>query len=157
MQLLIEQKLQSKNIPFRLIELKANAYTVEDVVNNSAGEIRPDEICKTIILRGKKTDKKYAVLLKGLDKLNFSGAKKYFGEEVTIATSQQVVDAADVEPGAVCPLLLNIPLFVDSRVLVLYRMNCGSGHHLYGLEVEIEALKKLTNFTQVQLAKASHE
>jgi len=153
MELKVEKLLRDKKIEYRLIKLSQNAYTVDDVVRYSEENVNPDKICKTIVLRGRKTAKKTAVLLRGNDKLDFSGAKKFFGEEMTFANPEQVEEAAGVEPGAVCPFLLKVALFVDRRVTTLERINCGSGNHLYGLEFATKDLAKGIDYEVVDLAK----
>lgn len=155
MELEVEKILKEKNIEYRLIKLTQNAYTVEDVVKYSESAVAPDEICKTIIVRGKKTGDKKAILLRGNDKVNFSGIKKLFGEEMTVADPEQVKEATGVEPGAVCPLLLKVPLLVDRKVFDLEKINCGSGDHLYGLEFGTKDLTKCVEFKIEDLSKIS--
>lgn len=158
MELPIEKLLKGKRIEYKLIKLKQNAYTVDDVVRYSAG-VRPDEICKTLILRGKKTGRKFAIFLRGCDRIDFPKTRKLFGEETGIASPEEVGKAAGVSPGAVCPFLLNlnVPLFVDGKVMVLQKINCGSGHHLYGLEFRREDLAKGVSYQLVDLSKAHAE
>jgi len=151
----VEKLLKEKRVEYRFIKLSQNAYTVDDVVKYSEEDINPDEICKTIILRGKKSGKNVAILLRGNDKVNFSEAKKIFGEEMTIANEEQVRVATGVRPGAVCPFLLNVALFVDKRVMNLERINCGSGNHLYGLEFKTKDLAKGMDYKTVDLARIS--
>ncbi len=153
MELQVEKLLKEKGIEYRLIKLSQNAYTVDDVVKYSEGNVNSAEICKTIILRGKKSGKNVAILLKGDDRVNFLEAKKIFGEEMTIADEKQVKEATGVEPGAVCPFLLNVPLLVDKRAMDLEKINCGSGNHLYGLEFKAKDLVKITDYKIVDLAK----
>jgi len=155
MELKIEKVLKSRQIDYRLIKLSQNAYTVDDVVKYSGVDINQYEICKTIILRGKKSGKKIAVLLKGDDKVDFSGVKKLFGEEMTVANAEQVKEVAGVEPGAVCPFFLNVTLFVDKEVLTLEKIHCGSGDHLYGLEFEPKYLAKAIDYKVVDIVKES--
>lgn len=153
MELKIEELLKNKGVVYRIIKLTQKAYTVEDVVKYSEGKVQPEEICKTIILTSKKRRRVIAVLLKGNDKLDFSAVKKIFGERLAIAHPDQVREAGGVEPGAVCPFLLKVPLFVDKNVLALKSINCGSGHHLYGLEFDFGDLAKGINYKTTKLSK----
>lgn len=155
MELPVEKLLKEKGIEYRLIKLSQKARTVDDVAKDPEGEVRLDEICKTIILRGKKSGKNIAVLLRGTDMINFAEAEKVFGEGAALANKEQVKKAAGVEPGAVCPFLLNVELFVDKRVMEIKKMNCGSGDHLYGLEVHTRYLAKAAGYKIVDLAKIS--
>lgn len=149
----VERILKEKGVGYRLVELSQEAFTVDDVVKYSKGDVNPNEICKTIILCGRKTGKRAAFLLRGNDKLDFSKIKKLLGEEMAIANQNQVKEASGVEPGAVCPFLVKVPLFVDERVMFLKQINCGSGHHLYGLEFKSEDLSKSINYELVDLSK----
>ncbi len=45
------KQLKAKGIAFRLIELKDRAVSVDDVVRFSNGDIKKDEICKTMIIK----------------------------------------------------------------------------------------------------------
>ncbi len=153
MDLQVEELLTGMGIEYRLIRLSRRAFTVDDVIKYAQGDVKPTEICKTIILQSKRGSNKVAVLLRGIDKLDFSKIKKVIGEEMTIANSEQVKDAAGVEPGAVCPLLLSIPLLVDEKVNLLTRINCGSGSHLYGLEFKKEDLVKGVQYEIVDVSK----
>jgi len=152
MELPVEKLLKEKGIRYRLIELSQKAYTVEDVVKYSGGDIDPKEICKTIVLKGKKTGGKWAVLLRGEDRLDFSKAKEIFREALSIAGTEEVKEVGGVEPGAVCPFLLQVPLYVDRRVLELEKINCGSGNLLYGIEFRVEDLGRVVGYQVVDVA-----
>jgi prolyl-tRNA editing enzyme YbaK/EbsC (Cys-tRNA(Pro) deacylase) len=110
-QLPIETVLQQAGISFRLVRLPENVFTVADVKNHLDGDLQVEEICKTIIIAGKKSGRAVAIFLRGDDKLDFKKAKQLCGEEMTIATAEQVKAASGVEPGAVCPFLLTVPLY----------------------------------------------
>jgi len=153
MELRVEGVLKDKGIEYRLIKMRAAAFTVDDVAKYSDGKINPEETCKTIILSGKKTGKKAAVFLRGASKVNFSGAKKLFGEEMAIATAETVKEVSGVDPGAVCPFMLTAPLYVDKKVLALETINCGSGDHLHGLEFKTKDLGKGVKYEVVEVAK----
>ena len=130
----VERVLKSKDIDYRLIELSDRALTVQDVMRFSKGDIAIDEICKTIIVKD-ETGSKYAFLLRGSDKIDFSKANRLIGKKLSIARSSEVKEATGVEPGAICPIVLKVPLYVDERVIKLNRINFGSGNHLYGIEM----------------------
>src|SRR3989338_5150485 len=118
-ELAVEAVLREAGVNYRLITLNDKAYTVDDVIRLAKEAVKPEEVCKTIVLRGKQTNAKAAIFLRGNDKGDFSAAKKYFGEEMAIATPEQVEEVAGVAPGAVCPFLLTVPLFLDQQVLSL--------------------------------------
>ena len=146
--------LESKGIDFRLIELEERALSIEDVIRYSKGPINVDEICKTMILKDRKGGR-YAVLLRGGDRVDYGKSGEAIGEKVGIASFAEVKVAVGVDPGAVCPLLLEMDLLVDRRVMELEKLNFGSGNHLYGLEIKTRDLEKVVDFRVVDIAKVS--
>ncbi|MEM7821731.1 MAG: YbaK/EbsC family protein [Candidatus Aenigmatarchaeota archaeon] len=137
----LTNQLKERGIKFRLIELKDRAITVEDVVKFSKEDIKPEQICKTLIV---KTNKGYVgVFLKGDKKINLDRLRGVLNSKVNLANLEEVKEASGVERGAVCPLLLDIPLVMDEEVLDLERVNFGSGDCLYGIEMKPEDILKL--------------
>ena len=67
----------------------------------------------------------------------------------------EVRKAVGVDPGAVCPITLNMGLLVDSKVMETEKINFGSGNHMYGLEIRTRDLKKVVAFRVVDVAKAA--
>ena len=145
--------LDSKGIEYRLIELEERALSIEDVIRFSKEEINVDEICKTMILKDGEGGG-YAVLLLGGDKVDYGKASKAIGNKVSIASFAEVKQAVGVDPGAVCPLTLNIDLLVDRKVMETERINFGSGNHMYGLEIRTRDLEKVVGLRVVDIAKA---
>jgi len=145
--------LKERKINYKLIKLSEKAVSFEDVVKYAKDEINPNEICKTIIVKDKNGDK-YAFLLKGDNKIDFSKAKEVIGNNVSFVGYEDLVKSTGIEPGAVCPLILNMPLFVDKEVLGLKKINFGSGDHLYGLEIDPKDLKKIVSFKEVSIVQS---
>ena len=143
--------LSEKGIPYRLIELSDRAISVEDVIAYSKSTIKAEEICKTIIVKDKK-GKKYGMFLRGNDRLDFKKLKKILGK-VSIASFKEVKESTGVEPGAVCPLTIDIPIIVDERVFDIESLNFGSGDHLYGIEIRTEDLNKVIDFKVEDIAE----
>ena len=131
----VERLLSGKGINYRLMELTDCAMTVADVARYSKGDINVEEICKTVIMRDGKGGC-YAFFLVGTDRVDVIKARRLTGKNLRIANSAEVRDSAKVDPGAVCPLTLRIPLIVDTRITALKHVNFGSGHHLYGIEMK---------------------
>ena len=145
--------LEEKGVDYRLIELKDRAISVSDVIRYSKERVRPEEICKTIILRDGE-GARHAVFLPGDRRIDFEKARAIIGGKVSIASYDEVKDATGVEPGAVCPLLLRIPLFVDEGVLSRERINFGSGDHLYGIEIRSQDLAMVVDYELVDVAES---
>ena len=146
----VEEILEQKDIKYRLIELHDRAITVNEVIEYSKEPINPDEICKTIIVKHKK--QYHALFLRGADKIDFKKLRDTIGKS-SIASRVEVKEIAGVEPGAVCPLLLDIPVVVDTRVLELDKLNFGSGDHLYGVEIDSGDLCRVLEYRVADFAE----
>ena len=145
--------LRGKGVDFRLIELIQRAVSVEDVVRYAVSEIAVDEICKTILLKGYDGEM-HAALLLGSHRVDLTKVRGVIGVSIRIATFEEVKAATGVESGAVCPILLRAPLLVDSRVLAKERINFGSGHHLYGLEIDPRDLERIVEYRVADITEA---
>lgn len=146
-----EKLLKKLNIDYKLIELRDRALTVEDVIKYSNGRLDSDEICKTIIL--KDGEKFYAAFLLGKHKIDFKKLENATGIKFSIVKPQEVEQNTGMEPGAVCPILIRMPIFLDNRVLEKRKVNFGSGNHLYGLEIATKDLSRVFNYKTVDMAK----
>ncbi len=151
MELASAKLLEEKGVEYRVVELTERAVTVEDVVRYAKHEIDPDEICKTIILKDRE-GRIYAVFLRGGDRIDFKKLRGLIGK-ASVAEPDEVEEATGFKPGAVCPLTLDVPLYIDERVFMKERINFGSGNHLYGIELSPKDLAKVINFKVVDAAK----
>jgi len=151
MKLASAKLLDEKGIDYRIIELTDRAVTVEDVVRYAKHGVDPDEICKTIVLKDRE-GRMLAVFLRGGDRIDFKKLRRVIGK-ASVAVSDDVEEATGVKPGAVCPLMLDVPLYVDERVFMKERINFGSGNHLYGIELSPNDLAKVIDFMVVDAAK----
>ena len=144
------QLLEKQGVQYRLIELNHAAVTVRDVVEYSKTPINPGEICKTIILRDKTGGFK-AVLLRGADRVDLKKAERQIGAS-RVASLREVKRVTGVEPGAVCPLLLDVPVYVDEAVLRLDYVNFSSGEPMYGIEIRAVDLQRVLEYCTVDVA-----
>jgi len=136
----VEKILKKKNFPYRLIQLKGKSISAKDVVKH--GDVDKKEICKTIIVKDKKRNF-YACFLKGNDMIDKNKVREIIKSKTTIATHDNVREIAKANPGEVCPILLNIKIFVDKKVIKLKRVNFGSGDLYYGIEMKLDDLLKI--------------
>ena len=144
MVLRVEEILDGAGVEYRVMELTDRAVSVDDVVRLSKGEINPGEICKTIIVKSKEGFT--ALFLRGSDRVSFKKLKGVTGK-ARIASSEDVMEVSGVRPGAVCPLLVPVPVIVDWKLLALDRINFGSGDHLYGIEMRSADLYRVLDYT----------
>jgi len=142
------QKLDEAGVEYSLFKLDKQAFTVEDVVKYSKGRVNVDEICKTMILTD---DEGYGcgLLLLGISRVDFKRLKTITGKILRLASRKQVVDLTGIEPGAICPIILDIPLFVDGQVFTKNRINFGSGNHLFGIEMNPIDLIKIVDYNRI--------
>ena len=147
-----EEILKEKHVPYKVIHLAGKSISVNDVVRNSNGNVNPDEICKTIIVEDNNGNG-YAFFIEGDKKIDFSKAKKIVGRKLRIMNSERLLELTGTEPGAVCPFLLDMPLFVDKAIFGKENIHFGSGDHLVGLEIKPDDLNKLVEFEIVDVVK----
>ena len=126
----IREFLEERGVNFKIIELSGVARSVEDVLRLSNNTINEDEIIKTLIAKD-KSGKFVGCILRGGDRLKNSLIDR-------LATKDEVVKIAGVEFGAVCPILLGVPIMIDEKVTRLKRVNMGSGDLLCGLEMNFK-------------------
>ncbi len=150
MKLPVEELMDKAGIEYRLIGLNDRAISVDDVIEFSKEFINPEEICKTILVKHKKHY--HALFLRGSDKIDFKRLRDIIGKS-SIASRAEVKMIAGVDPGAVCPLLLDVPVVVDQRVLGLERLNFGSGDHLFGVEIKSVDLSRVLGYVVADFAE----
>lgn len=132
----IEKYLKQNGVNFEVINLPSTAISVDDVVRLTGGQIKREEIVKTLIVKLKSGDF-IACLLKGDNRLKKCNIIE------RLALNEEVLKITKVKPGAVCPILIGIPVIVDQKVMELKRVNMGSGDHLKGLEMDLSDLLKV--------------
>jgi len=152
MKLEAERILDERGIDYKLIELTDRALSINDVIRFSKEPLKVDEICKTIIVKDRGGGK-HAILLLGGDRVDLVKAGRTIGSRLSIANPREVAEATGVEPGAVCPLLLSIPIYIDMRVTGKNRVNFGSGNHLYGIDIAFGDLAKVIEYKVVDVAE----
>lgn len=139
----IEKYLKQKKLPYKVINLGAEIFTVAGVVESGVDE---KEVVKTLIIRYQPNsspglEKGYlALALRGNDRVDFRKVRKLFSNKVELAKEDEVDKVAKVPIGAVCPILLDIPVYIDKKVLDLKHINMGSGDLTKGLEMELADL-----------------
>jgi prolyl-tRNA editing enzyme YbaK/EbsC (Cys-tRNA(Pro) deacylase) len=92
------------------------------------------------------------LLLKGTDLLDLNKLKSKIGKS-SIASIDEVFVIAGVELGAVRPLIVGIPVLIDSRVFKLELLNFSSRNKPYGVEIKSNDLFKVLDYELVDLAK----
>lgn len=162
----IEKYLQQKKIRHKISDLGGEVYKVEDVIKVG---INPDEILKTLIVRStvkenlQFKDKYFALVLRGKDRVDFKKVRRLFGGPSTtlkvnceLAKPEEVKKVAGVPVGAVCPILLDIPIFIDKNAMNLNHINMGSGDLTKELEMDFsDLLGAIGEYKLVELTSAA--
>lgn len=175
----IEKFLKSKNLKYQIIDLggdlpagKAGVYRVKDVVETGAKE---DEIVKTLIVRTPNNPNKirdkikparrqdfgkarrsfknipFVVLaVRGKDRVDFKKVRRLFGSKSELAKPEEVLKVVGVPVGAVCPILIEVPLYFDRMVMNLVHVNMGCGDLTKGLEMDFEDFEKAVGKYEVR-------
>lgn len=148
----VKERLTENGVQYRLIELSKPALTVKDVIEFSKEPIEQKEIYKTIIVKD-ENGKFYAALLKGNDLIDFGKMDKIIGLKTKIADPHEVSKVTKQTLGSLCPILLEIPIFIDRKVTCLDKINFGSGNPLYGIEVGVKDLVRIIESKIVDISK----
>ena len=149
----IEKFLKKKKIKYKVSDLGGQVYKVEDVIK--AG-VNPDEILKTLIVRTQTKEglefktQFYALVLRGKDRVDFKKVRRLFRGKSELATSEEVQKVAGVPIGAVCPILLEIPIYIDRKAMKLKHINMGSGDLTKELEMDSKDLLEVIGEYQVE-------
>ena len=139
----IEQYLKDRKIKHKISDLGGEVYKVEDVIK--AG-VNPDQILKTLIIRStvkeglELKDKYFALVLRGKDRIDFKKVRRLFEGKSDLAKPEEVKKVAGVPVGAVCPILLDIPIYIDKNAMRLEHVNMGSGDLTCELEMNFSDL-----------------
>lgn len=156
----IRQFLRKNKINHKISDLGGEVYKVEDVIK--AG-VNPDQILKTLIIKSRprvsslieqsthrillqdiersfKTMQYCALVIRGKDRLDFKKVRRIFGSKATLASASEVLEVAGVPVGAVCPILLDVSIYIDRKALNLKHVNMGSGDLTKELEMDFSDL-----------------
>ena len=149
----IERHLKKIKLSYTVIHLGDEIFTVRGVVETGVDE---DEIVKTLIIRTQQNLRRsqhkvkfIALAVRGKDRLDFKKVRKLFGSKSELAKAEEVLKVCKVPIGAVCPILLDIPVIFDNKVMKLKHVNMGSGDLTKGLEMDFGDLLKAIGDYQV--------
>ena len=151
----IEKYLRKKKIPYKVVDLGGEVFTVDEVKKTGVEE---GEIVKTLIVRIEELNKTQFVVLavRGCDRVDFKKVRRLFGPSTALRVNCELARPREVEKvcgvpiGAVCPILVGVPLYFDRKVMDLLHVNMGSGDLTKGLEMELTDLLKAVGDYKVE-------
>ncbi len=142
----IKKHLQQQKLPYKVIDLAHEAFTVADVVDIG---IKRDEVVKTLVVR--VGDGSFiALALRGDDRVDFKKVRRLFGSKSELAKPDEVLKVVGVPIGAVCPVLVGVPIYFDKMVMDLGNVHMGSGDLMHGLEMGLKDLLKAVGDYKVE-------
>ena len=115
------------------------AETVEESAQNT--DIEKGDIVKTLVFIA---DEPLAVLCSGDRRVEEEKLEEVVGEEVRMASPQEVEDATDYVIGGVSPFDLDIPVYMEEGVLQSELVKPAAGSRVVGVEINSSDLKELT-------------
>lgn len=129
----------------QLLAIKELDYEILDD-DGSGGE----NGVKTLIVR--VTGGFIALCLRLEDRVDFRKVSKNFGNKSELASADEVLKVTGVPVGAVCPILLEIPIYLDRSVLELEGVEMGSGALGKSLRMELKDLLVIIKYEVKDLA-----
>lgn len=139
--------LKEKGVEFRVIDLGGEIYRVADVV---AAGVEEQEVVKTLLVR--TNDGFVALCLRGEDRVDFKKVRAICGDRTEMARPEEVLKVVGVPIGAVCPILIGVPIIVDEKVMEIETINMGSGDLEKGLEMKLKDLLGLLEYEVKDIA-----
>ncbi len=141
----IKKFLDKLGLHYKIVDLGGEIFTVRGV---SETGVDKNEIVKTLVVRPNSGFITLAV--RGKDRIDFKKVRRLFGAKSELAKPEEVKRVIGVPIGAVCPILIEMPLYFDRKVMDLKHVNMGSGDLTKGLEMELEDLLKAVGKYKVE-------
>lgn len=143
----IQMLLDDNRVSYRVLPHSQAVYTVEDAVVARGVEAR--EMVKSILLREKSGSRYVMACVAGPDRLVPQLVRERLPgwKRLTFASSEEITDVTGYVRGAVAPLCLpdEVPVFIDSALARLEKVNISSGDPRAGLELATKDLVNLSN------------
>jgi Cys-tRNA(Pro)/Cys-tRNA(Cys) deacylase len=134
--------LKRRNLWFQIIKSERKLISSEDVEKFT--DVR-SPVCKTIVMTNGR-GKFFAAFLIGKSRVDLKKVQSAFNcKNLRLAKASELKENLNFAPGEVCPLLLDIPLIIDSNVLKREKVNFGSGDVNYGIEMKTQDILKCVN------------
>ncbi len=141
----ITELLDSRGIPYRVLEHQKEVFTCEEAARER--NVPLDEMVKCILLRD-KTGKHLLACLAADKRLDARKAAAVANcKRLSFASPKEIEDALGYRMGAIPPLLLKTPVLVvfDAGISKKEKVNISSGNARAGIELRASDLAKLAN------------
>lgn len=124
------------------VEPDSTSREVSNRVSIPRAKSRGSRQARTVDPASSKNVFYVALAVRGRDRVDFKKVRRLFGPKSELAKAGEVQEVVGVLVGAVCPILVGIPLYFDRKVLGLKNVNLGSGDLTKGLEMKLADLLK---------------
>lgn len=128
----ITQHLSKKHIVFEKVLFSDTAISARTKDTSVDHNYNPANAIKTLVLTAKRG--MIAVILRGGDTIDEEKAKSLFGKW-SILNQNDLQEKFGFMPGTVCPLDIDLPIFIDENVLKLEIWSMGAGDVDKGINV----------------------
>lgn len=132
------QTLQEAGIDAEFM-VHEKAETVAESAENT--DVEEGDIVKTLVFLAEEP---FAVLCSGNRRVDEEKLEEIVGEEVRMASPQEVEDATGYVIGGVSPFDLDIPVYMEDGVLESDSVKPAAGSRVVGVELRSSELKQLT-------------
>jgi Cys-tRNA(Pro) deacylase len=138
--------LNERRIDYRLLKLPERAYTVNDVVRLAG--VKTQEICKTILLIGKKSKRPVIVIVPGDKRVNIASVELIVNEKLRLARKDEIKQITGYELGALPPYghKKKIRTIVDKLLIMQPKINFSAGIHNLGVEINSRDFSRVVDF-----------
>lgn len=135
----VKTSLESKGVKFEEVHFTDTAISARTEDTSVDHNYDPESAIKTLIVSTKEGYK--GVILKGSDRIDQSKLKSIIGK-------WQVVDSDTLQkefgfaPGTICPIGLDIPIFIDETAIPMKVWSMGAGAVDKGVNIAVEEVLK---------------
>lgn len=132
------------NVEFKV---HAKSETAEESAKNNG--VKLDQVVKTLVF--KAGDEFIAVLCPGDRRVDEEKLEETTGEEVRMARPGEVKEATGYVVGGVSPFDLEIPVYMEEKLLERDIVKPAAGSRVVGVEISPEKLKEVTGSGKAEL------
>lgn len=105
---IVQEFLDSKGIPLRVMELKESTRTVEEAAQTVG--VAPGQIVKSMIFRGKETGKPVLIIASGCNRVPEKKMIQWTGEALERPDAKFVLEVTGFAIGGIPPVALATPM-----------------------------------------------
>ena len=141
----VEAALKANGLVCRVLEMKETTRSAQDAAQ--ALGCRVDQIVKSLIFKGKKTQTPILVLASGANRVNVKNLREYISEKVNMAGADFVYEQTGFAIGGVPPIghLKRLETFIDEDLMKSEEIWAAAGTPNAMFKLTPADLKKITS------------